>query len=76
MWQQGIMEDLHVTGLRGHLPIIIGIFDGKTTYSNLHSHELGVPQRSILAMTLFGMKVNSIATIACCHCQKEVRSVL
>ena len=33
----------------------------RTIYSNLHSQELGVPQGSILAVTLFSDKVNSIA---------------
>ena len=68
MWQHGIMEDLHVIGLCGHLPIFINCLSTsrhfcvhvKTTYSNLHSQELGVPQGSILAMTLFCVKVKGI----------------
>ena len=67
-WQHGIMKDLHAIGLRGHLPIFIKNFLAsrhfrvrvKTTYSNLHLQKLGVPQDSILAVTLFGVKVNSI----------------
>ena len=55
-------------GLCGYLPIFIKnclMFRhfqvlAKTTHSNLHSQELGVPQGSILAVTLFDVKVNSI----------------
>ena len=67
-WQHGIMKDLHAIALRGHLPFFIKNFLASThfrmcvkaTYSNLHSQELGVPQGRILAMTLFGVKLNSI----------------
>ena len=49
-WQYGIMENLHVNGLHGHLLLFIKIcltfghfhIRIKTTYSNRHSQELWV----------------------------------
>ena len=34
-----------------------------STYSDLHEQEMGVPQGSILSVTLFILKINSIADI-------------
>ena len=67
-WKYGIMRDLHVFGLRGHLPIFIAHFlkDRSfkvrvgSTFSDSHLQEMGVPQGSILSVTLFSMKLNSI----------------
>ena len=64
MWHHGIMKDFHVIALRGHIPIFIKHFRIciKTTYSSLHSLELGAPQGSILVVVLTGVTVNNIAT--------------
>ena len=65
-WKYGIMRDLH--GLRGHLPIFIAPFlkDRSfkvrvgSTFSDSHLQEMGVPQGSILSVTLFSVNINSI----------------
>ena len=66
-WRYGIMKDLHM-GLRGRLPNFIKAFltDRKfqvrigTTLSNIQQQEEGVPQGSILSVTLFNIKINTI----------------
>ena len=63
-----IMKDLHGFGLRGRLPIFISNFlqDRSfkvrvvSTFSDSHPQEMGVPQGSILSVTLFSVKINSI----------------
>ena len=67
-WKYGIMKDLHGLGLRGHIPIFIAHFlkDRSfkvrvgSTFSDSHLQEMGVPQGSILSVTLFSVKINSI----------------
>lgn len=67
-WKHGIMMDLHSLGLRGHLPRFIqGFLTGRsfrvrlgTAVSGPHSQEMGVPQGSVLSVTLFSIKINSI----------------
>ena len=62
------MKDLHGFGLRGHLPIFIAHFlkDRSfkvrvgSTFSDSHLQEMGIPQGSILSVTLFSVKINSI----------------
>ena len=34
-----------------------------SVYSNIHEQEMGVPQGSILSVTLFILKINSIADV-------------
>ena len=68
-WKYGIMKDLHGFGLSGHLPIFIANFlkDRSfkvrvgSTFSDSYPQEMGVPQVSILSVTLFSVKSNSIA---------------
>ena len=68
-WKYGIMKDLYDAGLRGHLLLLIQNFLSDrslrvrvgNTYSNVNSQEMGVPQGSILSVTLFSIKINSIA---------------
>ena len=67
-WKFGIMRDLHNAGLRGRLPLFIESFLKNwqfhvrlgSSYSDLFDQEMGVPQGSILSVTLFGLKINSI----------------
>ncbi len=67
-WKYGIMKDLYDAGLRGHLPLLIKSFlDNRSfcvrvsdTRSNIFNQELGVPQGSILSVTLFSLKINNI----------------
>ena len=63
-----IMRDLHGFGLGGHLPISIAHFlkdrsfkvRVRSTFSDSHLQEMGVPQGSILSVTLFSVKINRI----------------
>ena len=67
-WKYGILRDLHGTGLKGRLPLFVGDFLSNRQFrvrlgSNLsdsYSQEMGVPQGSILSVTLFILKINSI----------------
>ena len=67
-WKHGIMKDLHGFGLRGRLPNFISSFlkDRSfkvrvgSTFSDSHPQEMDVPQGSILSVTLFSVKINSI----------------
>ena len=62
------MKDLHNAGLHGRLPLFIEGFlrDRQfavrlsSCYSQIYDQEMGVPQGSILSVTLFGLKINSI----------------
>ena len=64
----GIVKDLHNMGLRGRLPNFIKAFltDRKfqvrigKILSDIQQQEEGVPQGSILSVTLFNIKINSI----------------
>ena len=68
MWKFGIMRDLDNAGLRGRLLLFIECFLKNrqfhvrlgSSYSDLFEQEMGVPQGSILLVTLFGLKINSI----------------
>jgi hypothetical protein len=53
----GILRDLHDIGLRGNLPRL------GSTDSNLFDQENGVPQGRILLVTLFSIKINSLAKV-------------
>ena len=67
-WKHGILQDLHNYGLRGRLPEFISNFLASRHFrvrigsclSELHDQEAGVPQGSILSVTLFLTKINSI----------------
>ena len=70
-WKYGIMRDLHKAGLRGRMTTFVGHFlkdrqfqvrlNG--TLSSVHSQEMGVPQGSILSVTLFVLKINYLAEL-------------
>ena len=57
------MKDLHVFGLRGHLNFISNFLKDRSfkvgvgsTFSDSHPQEMGLPQDSILSVTLFSVK--------------------
>ena len=63
-----IMKDLHSLGLWGRLPNFIKSFLSdrhfrvqiRSMFTNFNRQEEGVPQGSILSVTLFNIKINSI----------------
>jgi len=67
-WKFGILRDLHNAGLHGRLPLFIESFLKNrqfyvrlgSSYSDLFNQEMGVPQGSILSVTLFGLMINSL----------------
>lgn len=67
-WKYGIMKDLHDFGLRGNMPKLIDNFLQDRVFnvrlgsilSDKHEQEMGVPQGSVLSVTLFSIKINSI----------------
>jgi hypothetical protein len=96
-WKYGILSDLFKAGLRGHMPTFISQFLENrqfrvrvgSTLSDLYDQEMGVPQGSILSVTLFGLKINDIVKCvnpgtesslfvddfaACCR-SKQLRSI-
>ena len=62
------MKDVHDIGLKGRLPLFLQNFStdrefkvkGGFTLSELNKQEQGVPQGSILSVTLFSLKRNNI----------------
>ena len=70
-WRYGIMKDLYNCGLKGRLPQFIQSFLSERRFKVLvnrslsreHHQIAGIPQGSILSITLFAMKINSIASI-------------
>ena len=68
-WKYGIMKDLHEIDLRRKLPMFVENFVKNrsskmrlgATMSDEFQQEMGVPQGSILPLTLFSIKVNIIA---------------
>ena len=69
----GIWRDLHDAGLRGRMPDLISSFLTDRCFhvrvgsclSDTYRQEMGGPQGSILSVTLFILKMNSI--IKCLH---------
>lgn len=68
-WRYGILHVLHSIGLRGHLPLFLQSFLRDRTFrvrvgtalSRIFVQEEGVPQGSVLSVTLFGLAINGIA---------------
>ena len=71
VWKYGVIRDLHKVGLRGRMPMFIQNFLSNrvfrvrlgSIYSDMYEQEMGVPQGSILSVTLFILKINSIADV-------------
>ena len=67
-WKYGIMRDLRDLGLKGRFSHFISEFlsDRKfkvrigSTLSDMKTQEEGVPQGSVLSVTLFSIKINNI----------------
>ena len=72
-WKYGILDNLHSFGIRGRLPDFISTFLNDRQFrvrvgdifSDPHEQEMGVPQGSILSITLFSVKINSIVKSVC-----------
>jgi len=70
-WRYGILRDLHRMGFRGFLPKFICAFLQDRTFKVKLNHilserklqETGVPQGSTLSVTLFAVKINSLADV-------------
>jgi len=70
-WRYGILRDLYGMNVRGYLPKFIAgflrdrVFQVKTNsaISDTRRQETGVPQGSTLSVTLFAIKINSLARI-------------
>lgn len=71
VWNHGILTDIHKIGLRGHLPLFIKnfLYDRQfqvrtnCALSSPHRQETGVPQGSILSVTLFALRINEITKL-------------
>ncbi|GFW50022.1 probable RNA-directed DNA polymerase from transposon X-element [Trichonephila clavipes] len=67
-WRYGILRNMHDFGLRGNLPIFIftflavRYFHVRTGHSSSHKfiQDQGVPQGSVLSVTLFNIHMSSI----------------
>lgn len=67
-WRYGILLDLFKAGLRGNMPIFISNFltnrsfrvKLRSVFSSQFGQEAGVPQGSMLSVTLFGLRINEI----------------
>ena len=67
-WRVGILRKLRAAGLRGYLPKFIEQVLKRQTfnvrvqnsYSSIYQQRNGVLQGSVLAVTLFALKINSI----------------
>jgi len=70
-WKHGILKDLYDMGFRGRMPNFIHAFLQSrkfrvrvgTTLSDTVDQEMGVPQGAILSVTLFSIKINSLAKV-------------
>ena len=67
-WRYGILQSLHSVGLRGNLPTFLRSFMEDCTFqvrvgtvlSKPFLQEEGVPQGSVLSVTLFGLAINGL----------------
>lgn len=67
-WRYGVLRALQTTGLRGHLPLFLRSFLQERTFSvsvdtvisPSFEQKEGVPQGSVLSVTLFSVAINII----------------
>ena len=70
-WNYGILTDLYYMGFRGQMSQFIDSFLKScqfkvrfgSTFSDSVDQEMGVPQGAILSVTLFCIKINSLAKV-------------
>ena len=70
-WRHGILSNMYDMGVRGRMAEYIVKFLGERKFrvvvnnsqSEEHVQESGVPQGSILSVTLFAIKINSLASV-------------
>lgn len=70
-WKYGIKKDLYDLGLRGNLPIFVSKFMESRTFkvrlgsvfSKSFDQEEGVPQGSVLSVTMFIIKINNLSKV-------------
>ena len=70
-WRYGIMRDVHRVGVRGNMARFLERFMNERTFrvrmnnviSDQYKQECGVPQGSILSVTLFALKINSLSDV-------------
>ena len=70
-WRYGILKTIHDTGLRGEMPLFIQAFLARrffqvkvsNTLSERKCQEEGVPQGSVLSVTLFALAINGISSV-------------
>ena len=68
-WKYNILKTLSEMGVKGHLALFIDNFLSSrmfkvrvgSTFSNTFEQQQGVPQGSVLSVTLFGLAINNIA---------------
>ena len=81
-WKYGILRDLFEVGLRGRLPMFVSEFLSDrvfkvrvgNTFSDGYTQEMGVPQGSILSVTLVSLKINSLVLCLQRHVQCSLYS--
>ena len=70
-WKYGILKDIFDMRLKGKLFTFISNFLSdrefnvrvNSTYSDIQEQEIGVPQGSILSVTLLGIQINSLTKV-------------
>ena len=70
-WRHGILKELHACNLRGELPLFIKAFLKIRQFqvrvgnvlSDIRMQEEGVPQGSVLSVTLFALAINGITSV-------------
>ncbi|MEO1419301.1 MAG: reverse transcriptase family protein, partial [Bacteroidota bacterium] len=70
-WRHGILKTIHSCGIRGEMALFLKAFISSrqfqvrvgSTLSDIMSQEEGVPQGSVLSVTLFALAINGIASV-------------
>ena len=70
-WRHGILRSLHSVGLRGEMPLFIKAFLSRrffrvrvgSSLSDKRCQEEGVPQGSVLSVTLFALSMNDVTSV-------------
>ena len=70
-WRYGILKTIHESGLRGEMPLFIKAFLMRrffqvkvgNTFSERKRQDEGVPQGSVLSVTLFALAINGVTSV-------------